>query len=339
MISEEYSRKRKDKYSRYMDLVSSVVLGDGKKQNLKIIDKDYLIKTLKTNRVPIRFFGKTKQKNRYLTKEKERVKHALELIKRITEEFDKRKIPFVFIKTLENLPDIGQDIDIYTEASIKELDTLFIKGFKAKLGEASFSDRIARKRNYLIGEVPIEVHCSRLGQVGEDSKLATEILRNRKTVKINGIKIYSPMIEHKLMLMAQQRVYRHLNIRICDVYNTLKIIKDIDTGKLKKISKKYGMREGVILYLSYINKIARYYAKNHIIESKIRVRDWPSEIKDRNMHFRFPEFSTALKSYSSKIISYLLKMDVPGLLRLSLVLPLGVMHVMEAVFIRKNNVW
>lgn len=345
MKSENYSRKRLDKYSRYMDIVSSGLLGDPK---LKVPDNfNDLMSVLKTNRVTVRWFNKNKslfkgekEVDDTLKSEKKRLDGALKLIQKITDEFDRRKLPIVFIKTFENPPDLGQDIDVYTNISVRKLDDIFINKFKATLESASFSDKIARKRNYMInGKYVFEIHCSRLGQVGEDTKLAEDLLKRREKVKTNGITTYVPRAEYRLLLCVLQRVYRHLNIRICDVYNTLNLIDSLDWIYLKKISLKYGVWRGVLLYLSYIDKIVRYYGKESGIKKHMRIKNWPSKIKDRGRHFRFPEISTSFSAYSRKLISYVFHLNISGLLRLFLVFPLGVMHVIESVFFEKNKIW
>lgn len=349
MKLEQYSRQRLDKYSRYMDLVAAGLLGNPK--NLKIPENfnfSNLESTLKTNRVHLRWiknanpvFGRKfkKEIREVIKKEKARVDRSLKVIKNLSEEFEKRKLPFIIIKTMDNLPDIGNDIDVYANAPVRIIDEIFLRKLKGVLQEPTVSDRLARKRNYIVNRCTVEIHCTRLGQVGEDTRFGKDLLKNRVKTKINGINTYIPTPEFQLLLYVIQRIYRHFNIRICDIYNTANLIEKLNWKALKKISCKHGMWKGVLLYLTYIDKITKYYGKDSGIGKFVKDRKWPSKIKDRNMHFRFPIFSTGLSVYSRKVVSYLFNLNLSGLFRLCLIPPLGILHIILTAIFGEDKIW
>lgn len=345
-------RKGLDKYLPHMDFIMHNLLSIKNGFDfLKNVDFDEFIEVLNKNRMRVRCLNKLtpyfddgfRIKADYILQErKEKSRRAIEIIGKITQGFDKSGLRLLVIKTLDNYPDLGQDIDLYTDANIKDVDEILINKFKAKLKTPTLADRVSQKRNYKIEGFPlIEVHCSKLGEFGEDNLLAKDLLQHRVKFEIEGITTYIPESEYRLLLCVLQRMYRHFNIRICDIYNSLNLIRKniINWQKLKKISLKYGAWEGVMLYLSYLHKIANYYDIECNISRQINVKNWPALIQDKNMHFRFPLFSTGLNLYSRKILSDLAKFNFYSLSRLTLAIPFSLTHFVSVKLFNKSRVW
>lgn len=346
-------RVKNDRYSSYVDLIMGSLF-DNENEKILFPDvfswKDFLL-TLRKNRITSRWLSRNKSRleAQYqkegeiaLKEESERLIKAQEIISAVTKEFEKRNIPFAVMKTLDNYPDLGHDIDIYTDASSDILDEIFISTFKAKLEKPTFSEIMNQKRNYKIPDyTTFEAHCSRLGQLGEETQIGKDMLIGRETVNIDGITSYIPNPEYRILLCVLQRIYRHFNIRLCDAYNTINLINNnqLDWEYLKKISEKYGIWEGVLLYLNYIKRISYLYGIKLNIDKRLEGKTLPIMVWDNNMHFRFPLFSTGIYVYSKKIFFELLRFNLYSLLRLTLILPLSIIHLVSVKIFGKSRVW
>ena len=341
-----------DKYSPYVDFVMEDLLeNNGNPRIFKDFIFSELAEVLKKNRIVVRwldkarvkFDGKFKNEIESILEERSmQLKRAEEIICKITKEFDKNDIRFVVIKTLDNYPDLGHDIDIYTDASTKKLDKVLIGRFKARLDKPTIAEKIAHKRNYRIADFPtLELHCSRLGEMGEDTFLAEGLIRSRIKTRVGRIYTYVPTPEYRILLCVLQRMYRHFNIRICDVYNTINLIKNdlLDWGYLKHIAHKYGIYEGLLRYLAYVQKTTRYYGMELEIENHLEKNSWPVFVKNKNMHFRFPLLSTGISVYSRKIFFELRRLNFDSLARISLAIPLSLMHFSLVKLFGKSRVW
>ncbi|HNX82737.1 MAG TPA: nucleotidyltransferase family protein [Candidatus Omnitrophota bacterium] len=366
-------RVKTDTYSSYVDLITGSLF-DTTTEKFAASEtfswKD-LLKVLRKNRITSRWLNKNKSRldvnmqkeaDVALTEENERIAMARKITSAVTKEFEKRNIPFVVMKTLDNYPDLGHDIDLYTEASAALLDEIFIVAFKAKLETPTFSETMNQKRNYKIPDyTTFEVHCSKLGQLGEELQVGKDMLATRESITIDGMTTYIPKAEYKVLLCVLQRIYRHFNIRICDAYNTITMINNnqLDWQYLKEISQKYGIWEGVLLYLSYVQKIADYYsfpycevsalprhceAPQEPKQSQIHLRaitkkNWPASIIDKNMHFRFPLFSTGINVYSKKIAFEIRRFNLYALWRIGLIMPVSFLHLIMVKLFGKSGIW
>jgi len=349
---------REDKHSLYMNYILKTLLDKRNCQqedvNL-ILDKfsiNDFISVLKKNVVLVRFLEKVyprlsdelrKEFDPILKKEQVRRKKTLEIIDKINQKFEEENLPVMIIKTLDNYPDLGHDVDIYTEAPIKKVDKILIDELKARFISPTFSDRLARKRNYKLESFPtLEIHCGRLGQVGEQNKLSKELIPNYQKIKIDRISTFIPRTEHRLLLVVLQRMYRHFNIRLCDIYNTFNLLEEnlIDWRYLRETSDKYGLWNGILLYLQYISKVCSCYGYYFSAGKGIDVkRNWPNRIITRHMHFRFPLFSTAFRLYFKKLSSDIKQSNIYSCSRLPLIVPLSLAHYLSAKLLKRSNVW
>jgi len=349
--SKKILRIRSDEFSSEVDFIMETLFR-GPKEVDKIESFERFLSVLKKNRITVRWITKNYAcfnspfKDKFesiLNQEKKRLKKAIEIIGKVTEEFEGNGLSIMVIKTLDNYPDLGHDIDFYTNAPVEEIDHIFIDKFKAKLISPTLSDKIARKRNYKIGDYPtLEIHCSRLGQVGEENNLAKDLVLNREEITIDGVTTYVPKIEFRILLTVLQRMYRHFNIRICDIYNTLTFAKNenIDWDWLKKLSLKYGVWNGVKLYMNYVQKVAEYYdIELSTIKKVFKNNNWPRYIEDRNMLFRFPLISTGVYLYFTKVVANFRRLNFYNVVRTSLVIPLSLAHYFYVKLIGKSRVW
>lgn len=355
-IRDSFSIKRtkgSDMHSQYVDFITKTLLDTENSKAIipKELNFEDIIAVLKKNRITARWLKKMKysfdetkqgQIDSILHEENTRLNKALEIIDKVTKEFKKRNLSLMVIKTLDNYPDLGHDVDLYTDAPIGEIDDILINTFKAKLEHPTFSEKLAHKRNYKInGYTTLEIHCSRLGQLGEDRLLAEDLIDNQEKIEISGKIAYIPKPEYRVLLCVLQRIYRHFNIRICDAYNTIELINSnsIDWNFLRKISDKYGIWEGVQRYFSYIQKLVTKYSITLNAEVNLIHKDWPSAIRDKNMHFRFPLASTGISAYSKKITHDISHLNLYSIARLSLIIPLSFIHYISVKLFGQSKVW
>ncbi|MFH0764098.1 MAG: hypothetical protein V1927_03765 [Candidatus Omnitrophota bacterium] len=345
-------RKTADIYSQYIDFITGSMLNPAYKGDRKELEFNRILSVLNKNRLTVRWLrsneklltaAETEQVKPILEEEGLRLDRAVDVIGKVTEEFEKRNLRIMVIKSLDNYPDLGHDVDLCTDAPIEEIDNILIGLYKAKLDVPTLAEKIAVKRNYKMpNNITLEVHCSRLGEFGEEKRFVRGLLSERVKVNITDDKTaYVPKAEYRLLLCVLQRMYRHFNIRICDVYNTIRLINDnvINWEYLKEISLKYGIWEGVLLYLGYVQRIADYYDADFSIRDRLDNSVWPSKITDRNMHYRFPLLSTGARIYTTKIASFIKNADIDGLARLSLAFPLSLMHYVLVKLTGRSRVW
>ena len=81
------------------------------------------------------------------------------------------------IKSLDHWPDLGSDLDLYTDADATHVVNIMRACFSARLADRSWGDRLANKWNFVMPGLPelVEVHAGRLGQTGEQ----TTVTRSR----------------------------------------------------------------------------------------------------------------------------------------------------------------
>ena len=81
------------------------------------------------------------------------------------------------IKSLDHWPDLGSDLDLYTDAEPLHVVNAMSECFSAKLADRSWGDRLANKWNFIVPGLPelVEVHAGRLGQTGEQTAVTRSV--------------------------------------------------------------------------------------------------------------------------------------------------------------------
>ena len=79
------------------------------------------------------------------------------------------------IKSLDHWPDLGSDLDLYTNTDPDDVIRLMKQRFQAEVAPRSWGDRLANKWNFNIPGLPeaVEIHMRRLGQTGEQISIAS----------------------------------------------------------------------------------------------------------------------------------------------------------------------
>ena len=215
-----------------------------------------------------------------------RLDYKLNVLNSIHKKFEMENINFTVMKTLDNAPDIGNDIDlIVVKDDISKANIILENDFggipKLELSKTpgetkSVCDKLAGKRLYycqkfessnddLIPQVEIYPGFS---QVGEEYVNTYDIIKHRKSVIINNFKFFIPSVEHRLLISCTHGLFRHGILRISELHNSLNWFNEkINWDLLDNCIKKSGV---VYPFKIFLNHIFKY--------SQIKGVDFPIEL-------------------------------------------------------------
>ena len=201
--------------------------------------------------------------SRELAVERKRIALAVPVLHQVCQEFENSGIGIAVIKSLDHWPDLGSDLDLYTDAEPHQVLTLMKDRFGASLGARSWGDRLAQKWNFLIPGLSesVEIHVGRLGQTGEQASIASGILAGARHIGIDGMEFPVSSIPDRIMISTLQRMYRHFYFRLCDVIDTTEIADShqIDYRDLQAMAIRCGIWEGVATYLLIVSDYAKSF--------------------------------------------------------------------------------
>lgn len=192
-----------------------------------------------------------------LAAERTRIDNAIAFLRLITDAFTRAKFSAAVIKSLDHLPDLGSDLDMYTNARPEEVIELMTSTFDARLAPRSWGDRLACKWNFIVPGLPelVEIHIGRLGQTGEQFAIAAALLDRTRCIPVGEYLFRVPSISDRLMISALQRMYRHFYFRLCDIVDSAEIIENraVDYDELYVAARTAGIWEGVATYLAIVS--------------------------------------------------------------------------------------
>jgi hypothetical protein len=198
-----------------------------------------------------------------LDKENARVQNAVSFLHRICDAFQEEGLNATVIKSLDHWPDLGSDLDMYTNAEPAKVIQLMTRRFQAQLAPRSWGDRLACKWNFVIPGLSesVEIHMGRLGQTGEQITLAERLPGRARQVQIDGRSFRVPHVSDRLMISTLQRMYRHFYFRLCDIVDSTEIAETgaIDFGDLQRSAAASGIWEGVATYLVIVSDYVEHY--------------------------------------------------------------------------------
>ena len=198
-----------------------------------------------------------------LAAERSRIAVAIRSLGEICDAFQAESLDVTVMKSLDHWPDLGNDLDLYSNASPRAICDLMTRRFGARVAERSWGDRLAGKWNFEIPGLPesVEVHVRRLGQTGEQAVLASRIHARSRFVDIKGHTFRVPSAADRLMISTLQRMYRHFYFRLCDVVDSAALVSsgDLDFQELRAFALEAGIWEGVATYLAIVSDyVCRY---------------------------------------------------------------------------------
>lgn len=273
-----------------------------------------------------------------MVKERARIQHALSFLFPICEAL-KEVGDVVVIKSLDHWPDLGNDLDLYTNAESADVVAVMTKCFNAQADGRSWGDRLANKWNFIVPGLPelVEVHVSRLGQTGEQVAIANSLVTRARVAQFDGQTFPVPAPEDRLIISTLQRMYRHFYLRLCDVADTALLVDSgsVDYVYLKSLAQAAGLWDGLATYLVTVSGYVKAYRGEDLpLPSLVtNAAQFGNElVRFRRKFLRIPIFPQAARLYASEWKRLLLNGELQSTLRLSLLPGLAAAAALELKF-------
>jgi len=264
-----------------------------------------------------------------LSDERTRIDRCVDKLKDVCDMLESHRCQATVIKSLDHWPDLGSDVDLYTNAEPSEVERLMKNQFGARPVERSWGDRLANKWNFAVPGIPelVEIHFQYLGQTGEHAAVAKRVVERRVKKEVAAHVFYVPAPEERIVISALQRVYRHFYFRLCDMIDIALLTQreSINFEELRRAAELAGIWPGVATFLSLIQSYIRSYGgdlrlPNEVVASAYRAGD--------TVHFGegFLRVSklTAAELYGAQLMQAGRRRDTRALLRLPLLPPLAI---------------
>ena len=272
--------------------------------------------------------------NEAIERERARIANALEHLEGVTAALEAAHCQTTVMKSLDHLPDLGNDLDLYTTADERRVCDVMTGQFNAHIEARSWGDRLANKWNFAVPGLPeaIEVHAKRLGQTGEHTGMAQRFVTRRvsKTVEVNNRKFTFevPAPEERVIVATLQRMYRHFYFRVCDIVNTKNLVEsgEIDYAELKRAANMGGIWKGVCSYLKIVSDYVHEYRGHGLALPAEVVETAPFGVEKvfvKDRFIRVPIMPQGAELYTSQVTQTARRGDVPATFRLGLLPPLA----------------
>lgn len=260
-----------------------------------------------------------------LNQERDRIANALAHLEAVCTELEAAGCPTTVIKSLDHWPDIGNDLDLYTTGTEKQVAAIMKSKLAAKVEPQSWGDRVAQKWNFSIPGLaePVEIHVQRLGQMGEHTSLARRFVTRRVQKTVAGKTFFVPAPEERIIVATLQRMYRHFYFRVCDLINTTSLVDsgEVDFNELKKATEPAGIWRGVATYLTIVSDFAQKYRGRGLdlpaIVTKAAICGG-DKVQPRQRFLRVPIMPHGAALYSEQVTRAAFNGDVPATFRLSM---------------------
>jgi hypothetical protein len=256
--------------------------------------------------------------------ERNRIRHALSFLDSVCCSLEEAGNVIV-IKSLDHWPDLGSDLDLFTDAQSADVIAIMRRDFQAQLAARSWGDRLAKKWNFIVPGLPelIEVHVGRLGQTGEQIATAKSLVMRARPAQIETFEFRLPAAEERLVISTLQRMYRHFYVRLCDIMDNARLIEwgGVDYLYLQSLARMAGLWDGLATYLLIISDYVKFYRGHglnlpNLITSAAQFGG--NEIYFRKNFLRIPLVPHAARLYTAELTRLLMNGEIENGLRLSL---------------------
>lgn len=198
-----------------------------------------------------------------IASERSRIAKSIGSLRLICDAFDEEGLDVTVMKSLDHWPDLGSDLDLYSNAPSRAICALMQRRFGAQVLPQSWGDRLACKQNFQLPELPepVEVHMGRLGQTGEQLVLASGLPGRSRLMEVDSHMFRVPSPSDRLTISTLQRMYRHFYFRLCDIVDSATLVTsgDLDYEDLRISAQKSGIWEGVATYLVIVSDYVQQY--------------------------------------------------------------------------------
>jgi hypothetical protein len=274
-----------------------------------------------------------------IRQESARIDHALGFLARIGSTLEERGCPVTVIKSLDHWPDLGSDLDLYTDADPARIVDIMRVHFKAELADRSWGDRLANKWNFVVPGLPelIEVHAGRLGQTGEQTEVTRSLSSRTRMAQIRTHLFRVPAPEDRIVISTLQRMYRHFYIRLCDIVDNARLLdlRFVDLDYLHSLGSAAGLWEGIATYLTIISEYVEAYRGTGVPLTSLvtgSAKFGTDQVRFRRNFLRVSILPHSLNLYVSELTTLLLKGELRNSLRLSLLPGLATAAALELKF-------
>lgn len=260
-----------------------------------------------------------------LSAEEQRIQNAIPFLHDICRAFEEQGLDVTVIKSLDHWPDLGSDLDLYTNASPSQVIGLMTQRFGATVSARSWGDRLAGKWNFEIPGLPesVEIHVQRLGQTGEQSAIASSLMRRTRLIEIAGRTFRVTHKSDRLLISTLQRMYRHFYFRLCDILDSAALVeKDgVDFQDLHNAARNADIWEGTATYLAIVSDYVKKYRGTPVQLPQLvssAARFGGESIFYARGFIRVPIMPQSAKLYGSQLAGILKKRELHNGARLSL---------------------
>lgn len=257
--------------------------------------------------------------------ERARIDHALVFLNEICNALDQTGYLVTVIKSLDHWPDLGSDLDLYTDAPVAEVVSAMKSKFQAEVDNRSWGDRLANKWNFVVPGLPelVEVHVGRLGQTGEQTAVTRSVSARSRMVNIDQHSFRVAAPEDRIVISTLQRMYRHFYIRLCDVADNARLLDShlVDFEYLHSLGSAAGLWDGIATYLKIISEYVEAYRGYGVPLSSLvtgSAKFGSEKVRFRKDFLRVPILPQSLNLYAGELRTLLMKGDLRNSFRLSL---------------------
>jgi hypothetical protein len=268
--------------------------------------------------------SKAEWAERAMVKERARIQHALSHLAPICEALGKAG-DVIVIKSLDHWPDLGSDLDLYTNAQPDAILAIMRDQLKATADARSWGDRLANKWNFIVPGLPelVEVHVRRLGQTGEQVAVTDSLVARSTVTQFDSFSLRVPAPEDRLIISTLQRMYRHFYLRLCDIADTARLVDSnaIDYVYLKSLAQSAGLWDGLATYLFIVSDYAKSYRGAELALPPLvtgAAHFGNERLSFRRRFLRIPIFPQAARFYISELERLLLNGELRNTFRLTL---------------------
>lgn len=260
-----------------------------------------------------------------LATEHARIMLAMSFLSDICAAFESENFDVAVIKSLDHWPDLGSDLDLYTNAGSEAISDFMKMRFSAHTAPQSWGDRLADKWNFSIPGLPeaVEIHMGRLGQTGEQVAIASRVAKRSRLVMVGDYPFRVPSVSDRVMISTLQRMYRHFYFRLCDIVDSAELLETgaIDFEDLRSSATDADIWEGVATYLTIVSDYVKQFRGSDpglppFVRSAAR---FGGELVYYSREFlRVPIMPQSAKLYGSQFAGLLRKLQLQNCARLSL---------------------
>jgi len=255
--------------------------------------------------------------------DRESMDRDFSLMDSLEKQFRERGINYVIMKTLDQYPDLGHDLDfLVSQNHFEKAKKIIVEEFGGQPLSVTFCDRLVGKVSYAIPghERSVELY-PRISQLGEQYFSTDDIIRNKQEKIIGGTSHYTTSPEDQIMIACVHRLYRHwmIGVRISDIYNVWRLMSHerIDMQYISCKAREGGVFKALSFFLNLVKDVGRGGCMPR-------------------MRFPYtPPFSTTIRLFIDKIASDICKGRLRILLAPALI-PLGFFAL--RIF-KKNFIW